>query len=309
MFPDGIAAQRHGFGNSAMHTAAVNHVSFDEIDAFIPTEGTENEGVEMTKVTGLIVLLAVAPFCKAADIDTGKTKVATVCAACHGASGVSVSDTVPNLASQRASYIEAQLKAFRDGARKNPIMNAIAAQLSAEDISNVAAFFTSQPGATPGAKSDFMASLARSHVTFPEGYRGTFTKYHAMNIPATKQVRYFFASPAAVQAAKEGRPLPDGTVLINETYAAKLDSEMKPVTADDGFFVADRLMSYGVMAKAPGWGDDIPEMLRNGDWNYAVFASDKQLRPGVNLAECFGCHKPLASTSYTFTLKELSEVK
>ena len=70
-----------------------------------------------------------------------------MCAACHGAAGVSVSDTIPNLAGQKARYIEAQLKALKEGNRKNPIMNAIAGQLSNDDIGNVAAHFSAQPGA------------------------------------------------------------------------------------------------------------------------------------------------------------------
>ena len=263
----------------------------------------------MKKLRGLAVVLIFAPLAHAADIEAGKAKVATVCAACHGASGVSVSDTIPNLAAQRAGYLEAQLKALKEGTRKSPIMNAIAAQLSAEDMANVAAYFASQPGAPFGAKSNFLPNVAKSRVTFPEGYTATFTKYHAINLPATKQVRYFLANEVAMQAAREGKPLPDGSVLFNETYAAKLDADKKPVTGSDGFFVADKLLSYGAMARGVGWGKDIPEMLRNGDWNYAGFTPDKQHRPGVNQAECLACHKPRDSVSYTFTLNELAVAK
>src|SRR5450759_5207458 len=99
------------------------------------------------RILGLFIVLAVAPVAQAADVEAGKAKVATVCAACHGANGVSVSDAIPNLAAQRAGYVEAQLKALKEGARKNQIMNAIATQLSAEDMANVAAYFASQPGA------------------------------------------------------------------------------------------------------------------------------------------------------------------
>ena len=87
----------------------------------------------MKRVIGLSVVLAAsaaAPVARAADVEAGRAKVATVCAACHGAAGVSVSDAIPNLAAQRAGYLEAQLKALKEGTRKNPIMNAIAAQLS-----------------------------------------------------------------------------------------------------------------------------------------------------------------------------------
>ncbi len=66
------------------------------------------------------LIFAATQSVQAADIEAGKRLASTVCAACHGPSGVSVSDTVPNLAGQRARYIEAQLKFFKDGTRKEP---------------------------------------------------------------------------------------------------------------------------------------------------------------------------------------------
>jgi len=271
----------------------------------------------MKTVLGLSVILAVTQVAHAADIEAGKELAAAVCAACHGANGVSVSDTtIPNLAAQRVGYIETQLKAFKDGTRKaqattspTAIMNAIAAQLSADDIANVAAYFASQPGAVAGAKSAFLPNVAKTGVTFPEGYKDSFTKYHTINFPSTKQVRYYYANPAAVAAAKAGKPLPDGSVLFVEVYAAKLDADKTPVTGGDGFYEAEKLLLYTAMAREEGWGKDIPEKLRNENWNYAIFTTDKQHRPGVNQAECLACHKPLDNVSYTFTLKQLTEAK
>ncbi|HEX4944063.1 MAG TPA: cytochrome P460 family protein [Usitatibacteraceae bacterium] len=263
----------------------------------------------MKRVLGLSLFLVVAPASQAADIEAGKAKVATVCAACHGTNGVSVSDNIPNLAAQRAVYIEVQLKALKEGARKNPIMNAIAGQLGAEDMANVAAYFASLPGPASTAKSELLPNLVKSNVRFPEGYKDSFVKYHTINFPATKQVRYYFANKAAAQAARDGKPLPDGSVLFAEVYSAKLGDDQKPVLGADGFFVADKLLIYTAMEREAGWGNDIPEMLRNDNWNYAVFTTDKQQRPGVNQAECLACHKPFDKASYTFTLKQLAAAK
>ena len=263
----------------------------------------------MKRLLALSALMLVAPLSQAADAAAGKAKAEAVCAACHGAAGVSVSDAIPHLAAQRAGYLETQLKAFKEGARKNALMNAIATQLSAEDMSNLAAHFSAQAGAGAGAKSALLANVAKSNVSFPEGYRESFTKYHVINFPATRQVRYYYANSAAVQAAKAGKPLPDGSVLFAEVYAAKLDADKKPVMGSDGFFVPDKLTGYTAMARSAGWGKDFPEMLRNEDWNYAVFTTDKQHRTGVNQAECLACHKPLNNLSYTFTLKQLAEGK
>jgi cytochrome c553 len=268
----------------------------------------------MKNALGLCAVIAVAPVSQALaqqapDLEAGKARAATVCAACHGTNGISVSDTIPNLAAQRAGYLEAQLKALKDGARKNPVMNAIAAQLSPADMRNLAAYFAAQPGPASGARSAFLPGLAKTSVTFPEGYKDTFTKYHTINFPATNQVRHYYANRTAVQAAKDGKPLPDGSVLFAEVYSARLGDDKKPVMGGDGFFVADKLLFYTAMARGPGWGAEIPEMLRNENWNYAVFTLDKQHRPGVNQAECLACHKPLDKVSYTFTLKELAAAK
>ena len=270
----------------------------------------------MNKAFGLAILLAMTPLAQGADIEAGRAKAVTVCAACHGENGVSVSDAIPNLAAQRAGYIEAQLKFFKDGTRKEPgatsraaIMNAIATLLSAEDIANVALYFSSQPGAAAGAKSALLPNVAKTGVTFPEGYKDTFTKYHTINFPATKQVRYYYANKTAMTVAKAGKPLPDGSVLFVEAYAAKLDAGGKPVTGSDGYYEADKLLLYTAMAREAGWGKDIPEMLRNENWNYAIFNADKKHRAGVNQAECLACHKPLDNVSYTFTLKQLAESK
>jgi len=100
----------------------------------------------------LTILAAAAAIPAAAqapapNLEAGRARATTVCAACHGANGVSVADAIPNLAGQKQAYLEAQLRALKSGARKNAVMNAIAAQLAPEDIANVAAFFASLPGA------------------------------------------------------------------------------------------------------------------------------------------------------------------
>jgi cytochrome c553 len=256
----------------------------------------------------VLPLLLVLPAANAADAEAGRAKVATVCAACHGANGVSVSDSIPNLAAQRAGYLEAQLKALKDGTRKNPIMNAMAAQLSPEDIANVAAYFAAQPGAGASAKSEFLPHVAKTSVSFPEGYREKFTKYHTINFPATKQVRYYYGNPVAVEAAKAGKTLPNGSVLFAEVHSVKLGADGQPVKGADGFYEPDKLLFYTAMARDSGWGKDIPEALRNEDWNYAAFTTEKKHRP-VNHAECLACHKPLDKVSYTFTLKELAAAR
>ena len=63
------------------------------------------------------------------------------CAACHGPNGAGLPAEFPRLAGQHAEYIEAQLKAFRSGARANDpnsSMRGVAGRLSDRDIQAVA---------------------------------------------------------------------------------------------------------------------------------------------------------------------------
>lgn len=74
----------------------------------------------------------------------GKSQAA-VCAACHGAGGNSSNPAWPKLASQKRGYLAKSLKDFRDGTRKEPTMNGMAAPLTDEAIENLAAYFAAQP--------------------------------------------------------------------------------------------------------------------------------------------------------------------
>jgi cytochrome c553 len=49
----------------------------------------------------------------------------------------------PHIAGESQVYLETQLKAFRSGKRKNEIMSVVAAGLSNEDISDLAAWYSS----------------------------------------------------------------------------------------------------------------------------------------------------------------------
>ncbi len=114
---------------------------------------------------------APAPYLGKAD--AGKTKSAP-CAACHGADGNSVADAFPKIAGQHPGYIQAQLQAFKSGARNNPIMSPQAATLTPEDMADLAAYFSSQTTVVGRAKPDL---VALGEKTFRGGNKAT-------NLPA-----------------------------------------------------------------------------------------------------------------------------
>ena len=91
----------------------------------------------------LISLLFASSHVLAGDAAAGKSK-SVVCSACHGADGTSVNPLWPNLKGQNEQYLAKQIKAFRDGTRKDPTMAPMVAGLTDDDIANLAAYYASQ---------------------------------------------------------------------------------------------------------------------------------------------------------------------
>ena len=81
----------------------------------------------------------------AGKAESGKAKAAQVCAACHGPDGNKpLAPDQPILAGQYYDYLVRALSDYKAGHRANPIMKAFAAQLSKQDIEDLAAWFASQ---------------------------------------------------------------------------------------------------------------------------------------------------------------------
>jgi len=103
--------------------------------------------VLMISLCALGAVFASSAASASGDAAAGKQKVATVCAACHGADGNATADgQYPRLAGQYEDYIVQALHEYKDGERKNAIMVGMAAPLTDQDIDNVAAYLSSQPG-------------------------------------------------------------------------------------------------------------------------------------------------------------------
>ena len=79
-----------------------------------------------------------------ADVAAGQTAYAARgCIGCHGVGGVSAVDANPTLKGRDAAFIRKNLTDYRSGARKHPVMNAMAAGLSDADINNIADYIGS----------------------------------------------------------------------------------------------------------------------------------------------------------------------
>ncbi len=248
----------------------------------------------------LTAALAAAPA-SAADAPT-RPAAAAACQACHGPAGISDSDSIPNLAGQKKDYLVAQLEAFKRGERKNDLMAAIAGQLNPAEMLALAQFWSALPAAGAGSATPASAPV-RPRMEFPAAFPNGFSLYQT--VADDGQVSKRYANAVALGAAREGKALPAGAVIIVATHAAQLDAAQRPLLGSDGQAVAGKLMSYAGMEARAGWGADVPELLRNGDWGYALFTAERVRRDGANQAPCLACHKPVAADSYVFTMKAL----
>lgn len=98
-----------------------------------------------------------------------------VCAACHGADGNSAISLNPKLAGQHPEYLLKQLTNFKEGTRANAVMSGMVANLTPEDMQNLAAYFATQKQTLAKAKTNGAGSLGEKI------YRGGIAK---TNLPA-----------------------------------------------------------------------------------------------------------------------------
>jgi cytochrome c553 len=107
------------------------------------------------------------------------------CAACHGSNGQGpIASNIPKLAGQHQNYLELQLEHFAQGAsgpRDNPIMSALAAELTAEQRASFSAFYSAQ-------KRSYMSTPQRADLVQGERlYKGGDEKKMIMACSACHQ--------------------------------------------------------------------------------------------------------------------------
>jgi cytochrome c553 len=137
--------------------------------------------VKLTMLYASIAVVAVTTvgFMQARPNTAATELIRRECSTCHGARGISISPTFPNLAGQQAAYLDAQLKKFRDRSRADPhaqaFMWGMAAQLTDDTIKDIAEYFAAQPPAR-GTAAD-AAEIAGGKKIYEEGIA-------AQNVPA-----------------------------------------------------------------------------------------------------------------------------
>jgi cytochrome c553 len=167
------------------------------------------------------------------SVEAGKARSIT-CTACHGAEGNSVNPLWPNIAGQNATYIVAQLLAFKSGDRQDPLMAPQAMMLSDDDVANLAVYYESLPAAAQ-AVSD-ASSVDKGEAIYRGGdsengvaaclacHGPTGRGNPAANYPAI-QGQHAAYTEKQLRDYASGSRTTDGTTRIMRDIAERLDAD------------------------------------------------------------------------------------
>jgi len=166
------------------------------------------KSIRTTFIAGTAILAASifsgSQAANAADAVNGE-KLSQTCLGCHGAPGLRNPGPVyliPMVGGQHSEYIVSALKAYKDKTRSHKTMQAQAANLSDQDMADIAAFFSamdgnSRPSLVNATKAEMgkelSASCATCHGKTGDGEQTTFPKlagqYESYLIQALKDYR------------------------------------------------------------------------------------------------------------------------
>ncbi len=193
----------------------------------------------MRKIFALFVIV-VPTLLFTSAVQSASAGKANQCFACHGINGVSLNPEFPSLAGQNKNYIIKQLKAFKSGDRKSPIMAPMVARLDEDDMEAVAEYFSSKKAG--GAE------------TIKKGYEGAAS---AIDTSAVKKAE----SPTGVELSE--KDFESSKEIYFQRCAGchgvlRKGATGKPLTTDitleRGTEYLKTFIAYGSAGGMPAWG-------------------------------------------------------
>ena len=86
-----------------------------------------------------------------ADIAAGKILAERDCKGCHGLDGRGAAPGIPHLAAQNERYLDASIKAYREGKRTHAALRDMTAGMSEADLRNVVGYYAGLPAISSAA--------------------------------------------------------------------------------------------------------------------------------------------------------------
>jgi plastocyanin len=145
--------------------------------------------------------------------------------------------------------------------------------------------------ATPAAPTPTLRPAPTvDRVGFPEGYQTAYKFGYAYDRKDAKSVSYICLNDVAA-SAKQGQPLPFGSVIVFESWRPKEDEKGNLVLDASGHMIRTTLNAIFVMRKEQGFGVDYKQ-YQTGDWEYIAYRPDKtfQTMP-QGTGACAACHQ------------------
>ncbi|MFP8965013.1 cytochrome P460 family protein [Pokkaliibacter sp. CJK22405] len=132
--------------------------------------------------------------------------------------------------------------------------------------------------------SENASAAANTQVQFPANPTAG-AHYATVTRGSTREELY--TSHEAIAAARAGEPLPNGTTIVLEDFRD------------------DTLFRYVIMEKQAGFGEQVPEHQRTGDWLFREFAPDGTPNASVDGSRCMSCHQSQSANDFVFTLDRM----
>ncbi|MDH3320460.1 MAG: c-type cytochrome [Betaproteobacteria bacterium] len=168
-----------------------------------------------------------AVYVTSVEVAEGGRIAQAACARCHGANGISATKGVPHLASQRAAYLDLQLRAYRYSARVQGAMTGAVRYLSDDALVKVAAYYASldppRPAAAAAKGAPTRSDPVQAGKTAAAGCGGCHGEFGISATPGMPSLvgldpKYFVA---AVNAYKGGQRKND----LMKSLVASLSAE------------------------------------------------------------------------------------
>jgi hypothetical protein len=155
-------------------------------------------------------------------------------------------------------------------------------------------------GACSGGEPDIIG------VPYPNNYRSVYIHYATVD-RKDGTIRDLYIHPDSLARLRLRQPLPEGTILVIESYAALRDTNGDLLRDEDGRFIRDTLMRpIHVAEKRFDWRDEDFESGRlSEDWNFGSFDAESTQPYDESLTACFNCHNSASRTDFVWSLELL----